>query len=191
MKKTIWISIIVSVIFLGITAGIIIHVYSDTKIEKATVQQVKEINRELDNQIVVETSSIETKTSPNAVITFEIYYSRCGHSKIKKEKIKDSEVNKSEEEIKKIYPNWKIKKFNSDEIAMYREEDNICENHYMIKEKDGYVTIYSIKSDGNEEEKDVTDISTQYLPEEDMKLLQNGIKVNSESELEQVLSDYD
>ncbi|MBR3134189.1 MAG: BofC C-terminal domain-containing protein [Clostridia bacterium] len=191
MKKTIWIGIIVSIIFLGITAGIVIHVYGDTKIEKATVQQVKEINSVLENQIVVETASIEEKTSPNAFITFETYYSRCGHSKINRDKIKDEEVNKTEDEIKKAYPNWKIKKFNSNEITLYREENSICENHYMIKEKDGYISIYSIQNDGYEEEKETTDISTQYLPEEDIKLLQNGIKVNSESELEQVLSDYD
>ena len=179
------------VAILGITLGIIIHVYSNEKIEKATIQQIKEINRIDENQIVVETASSEEKTTPNTTVVFETYYTQCGHSKTEKKTIDNYEVNKTKEEIEKIYPKWKIKNFSSKEILLYREENELCENHYLIKEKDGHINVYSINKNGKEELKRETEIVTQYLPEKDISLLQNGIKVNSESELEEVLSDYD
>lgn len=194
MKKVIWIGIVISTIVLGFTAGIIVNIYESKKLEKATieqVQQVKEINKNIENQIVVETSSNEEKTSPNATITFETYFNKCGHSYINKEKIKNDEVNKTKEEFEKLYTKWQIKEFNSGDIKLYREENGICDNHYMIREKDGHITIFSIDKDGNEKLKKETDITTQYLPERDNELLQNGIKVNSEKELEEVLSDYE
>ena len=190
-KRSIIISTVMLVAILGITLGIIIHVYSNEKIEKATIQQIKEINRINENQIVVETASNEEKTTPNTTVVFETYYAQCGHSKTEKKTIDGYEVNKTKEEIEKIYPKWRIKKFSSKEVLLYREENELCENHYLIKEKDGHINVYSINKDGNEELKRETEIVTQYLPEKDIYLLQNGIKVNSESELEEVLSDYD
>lgn len=191
MKKSAWFGIVFAIIILGITTGIIVHVYSDERIEQATIEQVKEINRTLENQIVVQTVSSDEKVSPNASISFETYYNRCGHSKIEKRKINNTEVNKTENELKDLYPNWKIKKFNSEEILMYKEENSICDDHYMVRENGGYVAVYSIISDDKEELKEKTDISTQYLPEEDIQLLKKGIKANNSLELEQILSDYE
>lgn len=191
MKKSVWFGIVFAIIILGITTGIIVHVYSDERIEQATIEQVKEINRTLENQIVVQTVSSDEKVSPNASISFETYYNRCGHSKIEKRKINNTEVNKTENELKDLYPNWKIKKFNSEEILMYKEENSICDDHYMVRENGGYVAVYSIISDDKEELKEKTDISTQYLPEEDIQLLKKGIKANNSLELEQILSDYE
>ena len=191
MKKSIWFGIIMSTIILGITAGIIVHLYSDEEVEKATVESIKEINRNLENQIVVQTVTLDEKTSPNAKLTFETYYNSCGHSKIEKKRISNDDVNKTKDEIEEAYPDWKIKSFSAYEIIFYKEINSMCDDHYLIKENNGYITIYSIDDKGKEKLKEKTEIATQYLPEEDRNLLKKGIKANSSTELEQIISDYE
>lgn len=191
MRKSLWIGLIFSTIIIGITSGIIAHIYSDEKVEKATLTNIKEIDRPIDNQIVIKTASTEEKTSPNAEITFETYYNRCAHSKVEKKQISNNAVNKTEKELEEIYPKWKIKKFSSDEIVMYKEENKMCDDHFIIKEKEGYISVYSIDENNNEDLLEKTEIATQYLPEEDIELLKKGIKVNSTTELKRVLSDYE
>lgn len=191
MKKTIWIGLIFSTVILAITAGIIVHLLGDTQVEEATIKDIKEINRSQENQIVVQTVSTDDKTSPNAELSFETYYSRCGHSNIEKKSISTADVNKTEKEIEEAYPEWKIKKFTPEKISFYKEINSMCDNHYLIKSKNGYIAIYSIDDRGKEELKEETEIMTQYLPEEDIELLSKGIKANSDKELKEVLADYE
>ena len=45
MGKSFWIGTIIVVIILGITAGIIVHVYGDERTERATLKQANELAR--------------------------------------------------------------------------------------------------------------------------------------------------
>jgi len=227
MGKSFWIGTIIVVIILGITAGIIVHVYGDERTERATLKQANELARmkeadlndkankngrnngkngngennsyydnnensnDVENSIIIKTSSGEEKTTPNTLIIFESYYSKCGHSKIRSEKIANEYVNKTKEEMQKIYSDWEIKSFSSDRIELYKNENSLCGNHYIVKEENGYVTVYNINKDGQEVLSDKTDISTKYLPKDDNDLLKNGIKANSTSQLEQILADFE
>ena len=232
MGKSFWIGTIIVVIILGITAGIIVHVYGDERTERATLKQANELasmkeanlngksngnnknnknntnnnknnideNNDIDNDenndndensIIIKTSSGEEKTTPNTLIIFESYYSKCGHSKIRSEKIANEYVNKTKEEMQKIYSDWEIKSFSSDRIELYKNENSLCGNHYIVKEENGYVTVYNINKDGQEVLSDKTDISTKYLPKDDNDLLKKGIKANSTSQLEQILADFE
>ena len=230
MGKSFWIGTIIIVIILGITAGIIVHVYGDERTERATLKQANELarmkeanlndkinennknnknnntnnnknnnddNNNIDNDdndensIIIKTSSGEEKTTPNTLIIFESYYSKCGHSKIRSEKIANEYVNKTKEEMQKIYSDWEIRSFSSDRIELFKNENSLCGNHYIVKEENGYVTVYNINKDGQEVLSDKTDISTKYLPKDDNDLLKNGIKANSTSQLEQILADFE
>ena len=232
MGKSFWIGTIIIVIILGITAGIIVHVYGDERTERATLKQANELarmkeanlndkinennknnknnknntnnnknnnddNNNIDNDdndensIIIKTSSGEEKTTPNTLIIFESYYSKCGHSKIRSEKIANEYVNKTKEEMQKIYSDWEIRSFSSDRIELFKNENSLCGNHYIVKEENGYVTVYNINKDGQEVLSDKTDISTKYLPKDDNDLLKKGIKANSSSQLEQILADFE
>lgn len=227
MGKGFWIGTIIVVIILGITAGIIVHVYGDERTERATLKQANELARmkeanlndkankngrnngkngngennsyydnnensnDVENSIIIKTSSGEEKTTPNTLIIFESYYSKCGHSKIRSEKIANEYVNKTKEEMQKIYSDWEIRSFSSDRIELFKNENSLCGNHYIVKEENGYVTVYNINKDGQEVLSDKTDISTKYLPKDDNDLLKNGIKANSTSQLEQILADFE
>ena len=194
MGKGFWIGTIIVVIILGITAGIIVHVYGDERTERATLKQANELarmkeadlndktnennksnknnknnknntnnnknnideNNDIDNDenndndensIIIKTSSGEEKTTPNTLIIFESYYSKCGHSKIRSEKIANEYVNKTKEEMQKIYSDWEIRSFSSDRIELFKNENSLCGNHYIVKEENGYVTVYNINKD--------------------------------------------
>ena len=227
MGKSFWIGTIIVVIILGITAGIIVHVYGDERTERATLKQANELARmkeanlndkankngrnngkngngennsyydnnensnDVENSVILKTSSGEEKTTPNTLIIFESYYSKCGHSKIRSEKIANEYVNKTKEEMQKIYCDWEIRSFSSDRIELFKNENSLCGNHYIVREENGYVTVYNINKDGQEVLSDKTDISTKYLPKDDNDLLKNGIKANSTSQLEQILADFE
>ena len=184
MGKGFWIGTIIVVIILGITAGIIVHVYGDERTERATLKQANELARmkeadlndkankngrnngkngngennsyydnnensnDVENSVILKTSSGEEKTTPNTLIIFESYYSKCGHSKIRSEKIANEYVNKTKEEMQKIYSDWEIRSFSSDRIELFKNENSLCGNHYIVKEENGYVTVYNINKDG-------------------------------------------
>lgn len=53
------------------------------------------------------------------------------------------------------------------------------------------MTIYKILEDGKEEIFEKTDISTEYLTDTDKLNMQNGIRVNSKQELNQLIEDFE
>lgn len=195
MKKSEYIGYAIITCIVAITLGIILHVYNDSKLEKASIKQVEEFNiltniTRIEN-IAKETSASVEKTTPNTEFIYETYYQKCGHSEVRKEKISEEDVNKNEDEIKEKYVGWQVKSFNKDEVYLYKAVEKICESHYVVKQNDGKVAIYSVDQDGNETFKEQTEILTKYLPEEDIQLLEKGIKANNETELKEILSDYE
>ncbi len=191
MKKSIIVGLIFAAIMLGIVLGVIVHLYNDEKVAKIDENQSEILKQANNNKTVIQTSENEVKTSPGAIITLETYYNKCGHSVIEKQKIDNSEVNKPEEYFKDKYQGWKIKKFTTSEIDLYKEENKMCDKHYIIKENDGYVTVYNIDENGNETLKLKTDTLTKYLPQGDRDLLSKGIKANGDLELQQKLGDFE
>ena len=91
-------------------------------------------NQVFDNNIIiqkenieistVEASSIEEeKTTPNTLITYKTYYTKCNHFVQEYKQIDVSLVNYTEKEIKEKCRNWNIDKFSSEEIEMSRERE--------------------------------------------------------------------
>ena len=56
---------------------------------------------------------------------------------------------------------------------------------------DNYIAVYTLDSDGNQNLKEITDILTVYLPQEDVDLLEKGINVCGDNELAKLLGDYE
>ena len=63
--------------------------------------------------------------------------------------------------------------------------------HYILREKDGFINIYYINENEEEILYRVTDISTSYLGEEDIKELKEGIEVKGLQNLNQLLEDFE
>ena len=77
------------------------------------------------------------------------------------------------------------------EIVLYKEMDEFCNEHFLLKEEEGYITIYKLDKKNNEKFFQTTEIPTDYLAEEDLEKIRNGIKVYTEKELNKTLEDFE
>lgn len=139
----------------------------------------------------VKANTQEEKTSPNCSLTKKTYFSTCGHTKSEYSNLSQDLVNLSKEEIQEKYSDYEIQSFASNEIVLYQEIAGECGEHYMIKDKDGQVTVYQILEGGEQEELEITDITTEYLPETDKINIKQGIQVNGKQALNQLIEDYE
>ena len=192
-KKYIIIISIIATILLGIVVGVLISKNDDTfdlepQLERKLATEYQNIENEID---IITTSNVEVKTSPNCIFVFEIYYKECKHTIIERNEIPSHCVNQTEEELQKKYEDFQIKKFEAGEIIFSREKEGICDEHYLIKEHNGYIAIYTIDSFGKETLKETTEIVTTYLPQTDIKQLKEGIKVFGQENLNATLEDYE
>ena len=77
-------------------------------------------------------------------------------------------------------------------MVVYKEINDFCNEHYLVKEENGTVAVYALDKFGNE--KDIicnTEIQTKYLTEKDVENLRTGIKVYGKKELNKLLQDYE
>lgn len=199
MKK-IYIYIIVLMVIIGILSGIFINkltktrnkqfaeanfsVVTDDCIDEKEKYEFAMLNLEAANANII-------KISPNANITFKICYKECGHTIVEKEKVEENLVNLTKEEIQAQYNDWSIEEFKGNNIILYKEEDGICNEHYFLKEENGYIVIYELKQNLNKQLLKVTDISTKYLPESDLIEIGKGMTIYTKQELNKFLEDYE
>lgn len=201
MKKS-WIVLIIIAIVIGIILGVGFAIYSvnqnktdgtDITSEKqlANDNTIENSNNQIDNSNIIETSSTNTNISPNAILITKIYYKSCDHLIRKSEDISEELINKSREDVEKAYPEWKIEEFSPTQITLYKTENGNCGEHYWVQEHNGVIGIYVMDEYGVKTLKEDTEISTQYLPEEDIKNLQAGIEIIGHTKLVEFLEDYE
>ena len=161
--------------------------------EKVSIQKDNEIVENLikSNITIVETSINEEKVSPNCIFIFKTLFHTCNHLKVEKEQVSDSMVNKTREDLEKIYKGWQIVTFKNDQVLFYKEEEGRCDEHYLLKDLDGNIAIYVIDEDENEILKERTPIIIEYLENEDKEKLKEGIKVETKEKLNKILEDYE
>ena len=168
--------LIIGVIILGIILGVVFGIYaydrgrmSDTNMidtqKLADVENNKQLNNETNANVAIETSSIDMKVSPNAIIIQKRYYKSCDHL------------------IKEVV--------DVPEDLINKEFDGICNEHYVIKEHDGVIGIYTENNEGIQEWQEDTEISTKYLPDTDLEQFKIGTKIVGKNNLYSFLEDYE
>lgn len=191
---------IIYILVSGLVASIILGFYLH-KLNKVDEQiafeaeyrklETENIIRQAEN-ILVETSSTEEKTSPNAKIIEKIYYKDCEHIMQEEKAIEDKLINKTKSDIQIEYIGWEIQKFTSSEVVVYKEINDYCDNHYILKEVQGEIVVYKLDKYNNEKELiKQTGIQTKYFPQSDIEGLKKGIVVYSRKELNQLLEDFE
>ncbi len=198
MNKTIIAMISIIVIIGAIITAVVIYKpkenessqYATKVADENIVDECTEEYQEMQNEIL-ETNAQEEKISPNASITLKIYYQKCGHETSQYLQVPDKLVNKTKEDLQEEYKGWDIEKFSDTEIILRKKEEGECKEHYIVKDNDGKVTIYQILEDGNEEEYEKTNISTEYLTETDKLNMKNGIQINGKQALNQLIEDFE
>lgn len=199
MKKYTIIAIITVGIILGFLTGLYLYKinkidYSNKEIIAETIEDDCTSIAKLNNEElydIIQTNEVEEKTSPNCKITLKVYYETCKHLIETRKNIKETEVNLTEEELKQKFPDWEIQRFAPNEIVLYKEVNKFCDEHFLLKEEDGYIAIYKLDENNNAKFFQTTEISTDYLAEEDLTKIRNGIKVYTEKELNRTLEDFE
>lgn len=199
MKKSTIIVIIAVGITLGFLTGLYLYKinqidYSNKEITAETIEDdytaiAQLTDKELSN--LAQTDNREEKTSPNCTITLKVYYETCDHLIETRKNIEQAEVNLTEEELRQRFIEWEIQKFTPNEIVLYKEINEFCDEHFLLKEEDGYIAIYKLDKNNNAEFFQTTEISIDYLAEEDLSKIKNGIKVYTQKELNKTLEDFE
>lgn len=137
------------------------------------------------------TSSVEEKVSPNATLIIKKHYQECGHTTKDYAEIPTEIVNLTEKQTEEAFAEWELKGFSANEIVILKEVTGICNEHYILRDKDGVIAIYTQDENGKETINYLTEISTEYLTEQDRKELKNGIQAIGKEELNNSLEDYE
>lgn len=160
----------------------------DTKYGEA---QVENILKEAEN-LIQETSKDKNITTPNTKIIEKKYYKDCDHLVEEKNKINPNLVNKDESEIQTQYIGWEIQKFSQNEVVVYKEVNDFCDEHYLLKDVEGEIVVYRLdKYNVPKEVMQETGIQTKYLSEIDVENLKEGIKVCGKEKLSLQLEDFE
>ncbi len=137
------------------------------------------------------TSMVEEKVSPNATLIIKKHYSGCGHTTKDYAEIPAELVNLKEDEVREALTGWELKGFSANEVVILKELTGICNEHYVLREKDGVIAIYTENENGDEILHEITEISTDYLTEQDREELKQGIKAIGKEELNSTIEDYE
>lgn len=137
----------------------------------------------------------ENRVSPNTFVEERIHYKDCGHLVSKIELAEEEVVNLSRDEYKEFlnatYPNLRLISFSSVKIVVYGERDYLCQEHYIVGETNGYVSIFNVDENGNRVLfKSFTDYPVSVLLDVDQEKLKEGIVVDSEEELSEILENF-
>lgn len=191
MKKIAIIICIILIILIGVFIGL--RIFSN-KVENG--------NTVIDNNVVtpednIEISSLEAssndeeKTTPNTLIIYKTYYTKCKHYIQEYKDIDASLVNCTEDELKEKCRGWNIEKFSSEEVEMSKEEELFCNQHYKLKLENNVIVIYNVDENGSETEYEQTGITSEYLTEEDILKLKTGIYIYGKENLTSAIEDYE
>lgn len=153
--------------------------------EKIDIQKVS------DSEILKE----ETRISPNTVMEERIHYTSCDHVITKLREVNNELVNMSREEfsdyIDKNFPDNRIISYSSKKITLGITKNHLCENHYIIGEEEGKIAIFKIGENGEWVlEKVFIDYPISLLMEIDQEKIIEGIRVDSEEELTEILENF-
>ena len=196
MRKWVIISLIIAIIIAIVISMIVIFCGRNetSDIDNTTQRELAnkiQKNIEESNIQIVSTSASEEKTSPNAMISFRTYYKECEHTTTKNIQIPEELVNMSQADIEEKYKEWALEEFSSNYIIFKSEKEGICDEHYLLKENNGYIAIYRIDEFQNETLIETTGVVTAYLPEADLLELRDGIRVFGNDRLNARLEDYE
>lgn len=197
MKRGLLALTIVLIILFGFLMGK--YIYETLSIDNSSNTEMYKANKIAseaspkikDEDEAKEANAKEDKISPNAKVITNIYYDECGHTVRTSKTIENEYINLTEEELSEELEDFEIQEFSSEEITLYKKETGICNEHYILKDLDGYVAIYNLDTEENEILEYVTEIGVQFLPLTDSEKIKGGLKVYGRENLNRLLEDFE
>ncbi len=98
-------------------------------------------------------------------------------------------LNLTYDELKATLDDVKIKQFDSKLVILEKEEITPLDC-YIVGSNNGFINIFYKDKANNITLIETTNISTEALPERDLKLLEEGISAKNDAELAKIIEDY-
>ena len=143
------------------------------------------------NIVIMQTASLEEKILPTTKLILEKNFEDCKHTISKEIELPTEMINLTKDELIKRYPDWTVKDFSEDKVTLYRLANGLCDEHFVINDENGVVVVYRLDEDYNKSLYEKTDIFTEYLPEQDVDRLKEGIFVYTVSDLNSELENFE
>ncbi len=198
MKKWMYVIGAMIIILVAILVGYYLFQNNNYKEEPRIQAEIKNTVQEQnilqDSRIVNEisvSSQEKEKVSPKATLVLKKYYEECDHTIKEYAKIPEEYVNKTKEELEELQEDWEIEEFSNREVVLRKTINGTCNEHFVIREKDGMIVVYQVKDNNEEVLKEETGITVEYLTENDKLRLEEGIRIYGEEELNSTLEDYE
>ncbi|MBE5821378.1 MAG: hypothetical protein E7311_02175 [Clostridiales bacterium] len=140
----------------------------------------------------IETINKQEKVNINTEIILTDKYLLCNHEIDSCVDINLNNINKTYEEIEKMYSEYNINEFNNKYIRLKREVNKYCPYHYILKEVDNKIGIYNKIDEETIELFNILDININNLRENDKQLFkEKGIELYGQEELYEFIEDFD
>ncbi|MCI8655599.1 MAG: hypothetical protein HFJ48_07045 [Clostridia bacterium] len=143
------------------------------------------------NELAKQASSAEEKVSANAMLILKKYYRQCEHTINEYVEMPAELVNMTEKEVQNEYPEWELIGFSANEVILYKEFDERCKEHFILKVENGKIVVYKMLETGELELYDKTEIGTEYLTETDLINMQDGLEIYGKEQLNKILEDFE
>ena len=184
------------VILIACLAMVIYGIVGLLKINKTMDEEEMAKSKEIQNiyentEKVVTTAVEQKKVSPNTSFALKKYYDECSHFEYEEAELPIELVNLTRQEIEKYYVDWEVEEFTDKKLVLCKEINGYCNQHFIIKLDGQTVNIYRLSTDGQFQKYKETDIVKEYLPEEDIEKLTEGITVYGEGKLSSTLEDFE
>lgn len=142
-------------------------------------------------EVTEQTSSTEEKVSANALLILKKYYKQCEHTINEYVEIPPEVVNMTEKELQEEYPEWELIGFSANEVILYKEFEERCKEHFILKAEEDKIVVYKMLENGKLELYEKTEIGTEYLTETDLINMQDGLEIYGKEELNKILEDFE
>ena len=136
-------------------------------------------------------STQEEKLSANAILILKKYFINCDHTINEYVELPQELVNMTKDEVQAQYPEWEVIGFEANKLTLYKEFEDECGEHFILRIEDGKVIIYLLNKDGTESLYEKTDISSEYLTETDLLEIEQGLEVFGKEELNKIIEDFE
>lgn len=150
----------------------------------------EDANRVLENK-TIETVNKEEKVLPTTSFAIKKVFDKCGHFKFSYTELPIEIINLNKEEVAEVYKDWKVEEFSEKEVVLSKKIDGLCDEHFIIKLDNGFVKIYNKLDENNLSLYEETEISKEYLTEEDIQKLEIGILVYGKGKINSVIEDFE
>ena len=141
---------------------------------------------------VLPTVSKNTKILPSTNLGLKRKHLGCNHISFEFVDLPVELINKTEDEVVQLYKEWKIEEFFENKVILYKEVEGICDEHFYINLGEEFIQIYKIIDEKeNKVLYKITDVNRNYLTNEDIKKLEDGIKIYGKDQLSSVIEDFE